>query len=181
LIVVLSATAAVLYRAAARALLPSIATLDLYGNMLKLVLYPIAALRCTETISYHLLAGYDPIAVIAGLAGKDVAARLAIRELVRLRYISTPATFDEQMAAAISEYKQTRIDMIESFCSEHDIPIAGWQLAPSADDMECITYCPCCRAQYRIAEGTCVDCRNVMLQPLRKAVAGDSGQRWASR
>jgi len=163
----LSVTAAFWYRRAAQVLLPSTPRLDIYGNMVKLVFYPISSLRCAEIISYHLLSIYDPIAVAAAVCGPDDAARLAVREMVRLQYGSDPSAFEDQTCAAIAEYQQSRLRLIESFCAEQDIPIGDWRSAPSAESAECLTYCPSCGVQYRLAEGVCTDCTSVVLQPVK--------------
>jgi hypothetical protein len=164
--ILLSVAAAFFYRRAVTVLLPSTPKLDIYGNMAKLILYPISSLRCAEVVSYHILSTYDPIAVAAAVCEPDDAARIAVREMVRLLYGSAPRALEDQTCAAIVEYRESRLRLIEWFCSEHNIPIGDWRSAPSAEDPGCLSYCPSCGVQYRFEEGVCGDCTGIVLQPL---------------
>jgi hypothetical protein len=61
LVVTASVSSAVLYFRKAQILSPEISTVVLYGNAVKLSLYPISALRAVELLSYRVLSSYDPI------------------------------------------------------------------------------------------------------------------------
>jgi hypothetical protein len=165
-VILLSVLAAVWYHRAARRLLPFTPKVDLYGNIVRLVLFPISTLRCTDLISYRLLSIYDPIAVAMVLRGKDDAGKLATREMLALRYGSASA-LDEPACAAITEYRQVRLSLLERFCSQRQLPVASWDSQPNADNPSCLTYCPCCGVQYMLSEGFCADCADIVLQPLK--------------
>ncbi len=164
-VVFLSIVVAIHYYRAVRVLMPDLPKVDLYGNIAKLLLYPISMLRCTELLSYRFLMDYDPIAVATVLCTKEDAAKLAIREMVTLQYASSPSV-ENSINNSIKEYRQARLTLIESFCCQQNIPIDSWNSPPNPE-ADSVTYCPACCVQYSLSEGVCVDCTDIVLQPLK--------------
>jgi hypothetical protein len=162
----LSICCAVLCQKKARLLNPQAPTLDLYVKIAKLVLYPIAATRCMDLLSYDFLSAFDPVAVAAVLCGKEQAARLAAKEWVVLRYTTVPAEADAASIEAIDEYRAARLHLLESFSAQHGLPLRAITEPPAPSDGRCKTYCPCCGAQYTLSDGLCTGCPNMVLQPL---------------
>jgi hypothetical protein len=165
-VVLFAIVVVVYYHRAARVLMPALPKVDLYGNMAKLLLYPISTLRSTELLSYHFLKDYDPIAVAAVLCTKEDAARLAVTEMVNLQYASGPSAGDS-ICTALKEHRQSRLALIQSFCAQQNISIDFWNSPPNPESKDSLTYCPACGVQYRLSEGVCVDCKNILLQPLK--------------
>jgi hypothetical protein len=116
LVIFLTISSAFLYRRAALLMRPPIPKTDLYGNFVKLLLYPLSILRCVELISYQLLSIYDPVAITAVLCGKDEAAKLAAKEIAVLRYSAGPSDTDNMTLECVREYRRSRIALLESFC-----------------------------------------------------------------
>jgi hypothetical protein len=144
-------------------------SLDLYGNVARLVLYPISAIRCMDLLSRSSLAAFDPIAVTTVLCGREQGARLAARELVILRYSLAPQEVDTDSRMAIAEYRVARLHLLESFITQQGLLVQAFVDPPAQPDGVCETYCPVCRAQFKLSEGVCPDCPNILLQPLHRA------------
>ena len=145
---------------------PGTNRLVLCGNVAKFVFYPFSAIRCMDLVLRDSLAAFDPIAVTAVLCGRDVAAHLAAYELVTLRFSTTPQ--EVGAGSAIGEYRVARLRLLESFIAQHDLAVQALIDAPARTDDTCETYCPVCRAQYRLASGVCPDCPDMPLQPLNQ-------------
>lgn len=161
-----SACVAALYQRNARLINPGITAMDLYGNVTKFVLYPISAIRCMDYISRDTLAAFDPIAVTALLCGHERSACLAARELTSLRYGIAPQDADLAVRSAISEYRAARRQLVESFAAQLKLPVQAFMDPPAQSDKASKTYCPICRAQFRLSEGVCPDCPDVLLHSL---------------
>jgi hypothetical protein len=158
---------AALYRRSAGPIAPGATALDLYGNLVKLVLYPIAAIRCMDLLSRDSLAAFDPIAVTALLCDREQAAHLAARELVILRFSLPPQEVNTDSKLAIAEYRAARLQLLESFVAQQGLPVQAFIDPPAQTDETCKTYCPVCGAQFKRATGVCSDCPSILLQPLR--------------
>jgi hypothetical protein len=152
----LSVAAAVLYNGVAAQ--SALSRLDRYGNLVKLLLYPVSVIRSVDLLSFDLLAGYDPIAAVAALAGKEPAAALLEKETIALRYRVRPSGEEERAKA--------RLALLEQFAKKHQLPTLGCAEAPAPADPQCRTYCPNCGTQYRLPSGFCADCADILLQPL---------------
>jgi hypothetical protein len=162
----LSVCAAALYQRNAKLIFPTTTILDLYGKVMKFVLYPISAIRCMDCLSRDAMAAFDPIAVTALLCGHERSACLAARELIILRCGIAPQNLDFTAGPAITEYRAARHQLLESFATQLKLPVQAFMDPPVQADNACKTYCPVCRAQFRLSEGVCPDCPDVFLQVL---------------
>jgi hypothetical protein len=165
---------AALYWRSAKLIAPSATALDLYGNAIKVALFPIAAIRCMDLLSRDCLAAFDPIAVTTVLCGREQAACLAAREMVILR-CGTPQELGTTSRVMIAEYRAARLQLLESFVAQQGLPVQAFIDPPSQTDETCETYCPACGAQFRRADGVCPDCPNILLQPLHTLKCLQSG------
>jgi hypothetical protein len=139
--------------------------LNHYGDLAKLVLYPVSGMRATELVSFETLSVFDPAAVVAAFGHAETAARLAATEIVSLRYRTEDAA-DAQLHRARQEYSETRCALLESYCSENSLPLEQFLAPPPPIEAGSLSYCPTCRAQYRIRTGHCTDCPDIELQAL---------------
>jgi hypothetical protein len=167
-----SACVAALYQRNARLINPEMTAMDLYGNVTRFVLYPISAIRCMDYISRDTLAAFDPIAVTALLCGHERSARLAAMELTSLRYGIAPQDVELAVRSAISEYRAARRQLLEYFAVQLKLPVKAFMDPPVRSDKASKTYCPICRAQFRLSEGVCPDCPDVLLHALGDQNAG---------
>jgi hypothetical protein len=119
-----------------------------------------------DLLSRDSLAAFDPIAVMTLLCGREQAARLAARELVILRCSAPPREVNTDSKLAIAEYRAARLQLLEWFITQQGLPVRALIDPPHQTDETCETYCPVCGAQFRLSEGVCPDCPDVLLQPL---------------
>jgi len=137
-------------------------SLDVYGNAVRLMLYPFSAIRCADLLTRNSLAAFDPIAVATALCSPEKAARLALTEIAILRYGVLPQESD------IAEYRAARLELLDSFVKKQGLPVQEL-IGPRQAETCCQTYCPACAAQFRLVEGVCPDCRDIVLQPLQSS------------
>jgi hypothetical protein len=165
---------AVLYFRTAKRLFPDGSRVDLYGNTVKLLLYPIASMRSVDLLSAHLMSAYDPIAVLTAFDRSADAARLLAEEVTKLRYRAIAENLDETEARAIRDYRMRRLKRLEQFGAHYKLPF--WTLLqPRPAEPGCLSYCPLCKTQYKVSSGACSDCRDMILQPI-DAAAGKHGR-----
>jgi len=177
-VVVCSAGCAVLYHRAATALPPpTLSKISLWGKCTKLVLYPVAALRCVDLLTSDVLRRYDPIAVTTVLCGKEDGAKLLASEMVHLRFRAIDSCSDGACHQAMEEYRCVRMQLLELFAIDQGFSLSDLAERPPAAHHGARTYCPGCRAQYRLPEGLCTDCSGMILQPLAKSRETAAGGR----
>lgn len=169
LLLALGTAAAILYGRAAAAQLPWFSRWQRLGIQVKLILYPVATLRLPQLLCWECLSGFDPVAVLATLAGSWPAAEMAAGELLTLRYQSEAETVDEAHREERQQYREARRQALERFSGEQSLPLEVILRPPDRSQSDARTYCPLCRSQYLIAGGACTDCPDVVLQPLSAA------------
>ena len=79
-------------------------------------------------------------------------------ELTSLRYGIAPKDVGFAVRSAISEYRAARRQLLESFAVQLKLPVKAFTDPPVRSDNASKTYCPICRAQFRLSEGVCPDC-----------------------
>jgi len=165
-VLLVSMCIAALYRRNAKSITPDMTIPDLYGNVARFVLYPISAIRCMDLLSRDSLAAFDPIAVTTVLCSSEEGARLAAREVIILRCGVMPEDMDSDSRAVLAAYRAARLRLLESFIARQALPMQPFTDPPKRCDETCETYCPACGVQFRLLEGICPDCQNIVLQPL---------------
>jgi hypothetical protein len=156
----ISLFSALFYKRAGQRLHLRRSKLDYYGNFVKLLLYPIAAIRVMDLVSYDLLEPYDPILCVATIGSKRAASRLAAKEYLNLKHRAPPDS------PALQAYRGARLAALERMDQREKLGLSNLIHPPAAMDARSRSYCPHCGAQYYQQQGICTDCPEILLQPL---------------
>lgn len=125
-----------------------------FQHLFTIALSPFAAIRAIDHLAGDLLENFHPVAVgFALLAEKDFL-KFAEMQLRMTKFIAHDLILEKS---------------ITGFLSSQKIDSQGLLKAPTAEDDRSRTYCPACLTQYVLEQGTCRDCDEVILEPLRPA------------
>lgn len=110
-------------------------------------LSPIAAIRASDALAHHLLAGFHPLAAAGAILPEKEFHRFAAEQLRLNRY---------------GEYFDKRFQQMLQQQMEQAIRKRGVKpeelLRPPEPDPGCVVFCPRCLAQYTKPREECVDC-----------------------
>lgn len=111
------------------------------------LLSPIAAIRASDALAHHLLAGFHPLAAAGAILPEKEFRRFAGEQLRVNRY---------------GDYLDKRFQQMVQQQMEQAIRRKGLNpeelLRPPEPDPGCAVYCPRCLAQYTKPREDCVDC-----------------------
>jgi hypothetical protein len=157
----LSAGTSALFHRAHRELHPQRGA-DRFSGLMKMILYPPAAIRVWDILTAPLLAGYHPLMVGRLLLGSDDFQTFAGRWVRAMRYpiVTGPAARGAADPEAWGAAQRTVA--MEFLARETDIT-ADWFAPPKADGA--VAWCPRCQATFTQDAGDCPDCPGVGLRP----------------
>lgn len=175
----------VTFVAAHRRLLPN-ERLERWKAAAVMLFAPTAAIRAPDAISRHVLADADPAAAAAALLDDDRFAAFAGRVLRDLRY-PLPDKSDAGNgggakngdggadaaagagAAAAAAFRARLAALVEQLARGRGVDVSAWATAPAPSDPDHQSFCPRCRTEYVVEQGTCRDCGDLPLEPLTPA------------
>ena len=123
-----------------------------FQHLFTIALSPFAAIRAIDHLAGDLLEDFHPVAVAFALLGEKDFLRFAERELRRAKFIARDLILEKSITGFLSAQKFDPQRLLKP---------------PIAEGGRSRTYCPACLTQYVLEEGTCFDCGEVPLEPLR--------------
>lgn len=141
-----------------------------WKSLVTMMFAPTAVIRATDSISWNLLSGRDPVAVGAALMDDRTFAEFATRTLRDLRrplplsihsteITPTGSTEHESLAA---EFRAKIAVQVMKLMEKRGVAVEASELdAPSEPTLR--SYCPRCRLEYLVESGTCRDCGEMKL------------------
>ena len=142
---------------------PHIGRLQRWTGILHIVLYPLSAMRCADTLSLKLLQGYDVAAVSFVLGGFALAGH-AVRKSWAMVPVPGMDLEDMEAVAALIEYRTLHLDALRKFLTGIGSSLEATLGPPAPQSADCRSYCPRCFAQYQLEDGPCSDCAGVRLR-----------------
>lgn len=123
-----------------------------FQHLFTLALSPFAAIRAIDHLAGDLLEDFHPVAVAFALLAEKDFLKFAERELRRAKFIARDLILEKSITGFLSAQKFDSQRLLKP---------------PLAEDGRSRTYCPACLTQYVLEGGTCLDCGEVPLEPLR--------------
>src|SRR5262249_32670300 len=147
------------YSGAHRAIFPDRAG-ERRKHLAMMVVSPPAAVRAHDTMGRELLADMNPLAAASVLLAPEPLRQFVLRVIADLEHPREPIcpTVDELARATESWFRERQLSLSRDFATSQGLEPANLLVAPSAEDSDCHTYCPRCRTQYVVREGTCEAC-----------------------
>ncbi len=132
--------------------------LEKIGIVAKIALYPIATILTVETLSLAILKEFHPVVVAIELNAKNW------RKLAEIswRAANYPRPSDD-FAAKLDERT-----FLEQFLESHQVRVNQLRKDPQQREAGALSYCPRCLTQFRLLEGTCMDCEGIPLAVFRE-------------
>ena len=157
---------AILFRRAHQALYPG-ADEERFKPFLTMLLAPPTAIRAPDLLARHRLEHAHALAVARLLCRPRTFRTFARRLLLDLRYPLFPVcpTNDPDAVAAEEWFRAAQQKAIEQFLQRADLDPNELTAPPRPAEQANQSYCPRCRAQFVIRDGTCADCGGRPLQP----------------
>lgn len=165
---VLTFATAFLFRRAHKHFYPRIET-ERFTYMLMQMFAPATAIRARDVLSRNLLEGYHPLAIAWMLLPANKFPALAREWLIDLTYSARDNAAASGLAGrsvsndilAFDHNREQRI--VLKFLKANGLSPEQLLAPPARMDTECLSYCPRCRAQFRIKQGVCSDCGGLQL------------------
>jgi hypothetical protein len=128
-----------------------------------LFLSPAGAMRSSEVLLRHSMATFHPLAVAAALCTKERFTALARPTLLAVEHPKPGELPSEPEARRIDEwFRKKHLKRLTALVRRMEIDLDEL-LEPPKPLYDSHSYCPRCRNQYVLAEGTCKDCGGVTL------------------
>jgi hypothetical protein len=128
-----------------------------------LLLSPAGAMRSSEVLLRNGLAAYHPLAVAAALCTKDRLAELARPILLAVEHPKPGELPGEPEARRVDEWHRKKLlKRLIALVRRAEIDLEEL-LRPPEPLYDSHSYCPRCRNQYVLAEGSCTDCGGLPL------------------
>ena len=123
-----------------------------------LLLSPAGAMRSSEVLLRSGLAAYHPLAVAAALCTKDRLAALARPILLAVEHPKPGELPSEPAARRVDEwFRKKLLKRLIALVRRAEINFEEL-LRPPEPFYDSHSYCPRCRSQYVLTEGSCTDC-----------------------
>jgi hypothetical protein len=135
---------------------------------LTMLLAPPTAIRAHDLLGRHLLESFHPLAVAQVLCRPAEFERLATRALLDLHYPLQLEAWKAapRVAAALDWFRQVLQQGSEKLLHRAGLEPSKLLQPPARTERANQTFCPRCRAQFIVAQGTCEECGGRSLQPL---------------
>jgi hypothetical protein len=127
------------------------------------LLSPAAAMRAAEVLIRDGLVEFHPLAVAAAISTKDRLAALARPALLDLEHPRPDELPEEPAAARIDEwFRKKLLKRLVALLRRAEVDPDDLRRPPEPLG-DSRSYCPRCRNQYVMSEGTCTDCGGLPL------------------
>lgn len=147
---------------------------DRFTQLVRMLLFPPAALRACDAVSVNLLHNCHPIAAAFVLCTREQFSRFARKLILDLQFPINRAHLTTEQEAVADWHRQRQLRLIQTFLKDQGIEMEKLLEKPAfltdADDV-IQAYCPRCRTPYIIPHGTCSDCWGVTLTPIHSSPA----------
>jgi hypothetical protein len=157
-------TVTVLYWRAHKALVPAAAEERFTWALTMLLAVP-TAMRAHDLLLLRAFEHFHPLALGSTLLSPQNFESLARALFWDLHYPIEPlcpsGTPNAQAAVAWSH--ATWRKTVDAFLQERGLPLERWLAPPTPTEPAHRSYCPRCRTQFVLAEGTCADCGGLQL------------------
>lgn len=141
---------------------------DRLTDVVKMILFPPAAIRAADRLNAEALSPFNPLVTAALLSPQDTAAFVESW----LRDLAHPLRqeLNDPPAVAIAAwYAARQLEQALAFVKRHDPPRAeAFSAAPEPAGASA-TYCPRCGEQFALEAGECPDCPGVELVPFTRS------------
>lgn len=140
------------------------------GLLIRILLYPPAAVRAVDSFGLNALAQYHPVALAGVVCRPPLFADFASKVLRHLTYplaADTPAG-SEVGAEALAWYREILREKVAACLLSHGIERTAALTWGLAIDQVGTSYCPRCLIVYDGDRGECSDCAGIRLKPLRE-------------
>ncbi len=136
-----------------------------FMHLLHMGLFPPAAIRARDALSFHLLAPYHPLAVASLLCDEKGFRQLARQWVLDLRNPLRLQPLGDELEEADRDYRQWMLKQIETLPAKKQITLEELIQPPTPADSDdnFNAYCPRCFCQYTAETETCEDCTGVPL------------------
>jgi hypothetical protein len=140
---------------------------SLVKQVLMILIWPANAIHARNALFRSLLSAYHPLAVARVLCPPARFAEFARHVLLDLRHPMPPVCPTDDPAAVQTEnwFREKLTAALAAVVQKASLDAEALCRPPAPEATECRTYCPRCRGQYVLAEGTCSTC-SLPLQPL---------------
>jgi hypothetical protein len=129
---------------------------DLFNVMVPLLLFPPATIRACDRLSTHFLKDFHPMLLAYKFATPEQFRHFAGPYLRDLKFPLHSKPSADDTLRELGEFLKKRGMSLEEFIEPG-----------SPENEESGSYCPRCLEEYLRSEGTCSDCPEVRLQPLK--------------
>lgn len=145
------------------------------GRLLRLFLYPFAAVRALDDLSVRLFEEFNILACASLLCNHESFKDIAGKILRDLHYPVIPVCPTDNPDAKATEewYRKEYTDIVEQFVSSNGIELKDLSKPEMDLKDESGSYCPRCLTLYSMESGVCPDCIGVTLKPISSNMLGN--------
>jgi hypothetical protein len=136
-----------------RSLFPGL-TAVLFEQVASCAIYPPGLLRALQDMKHQVLGRFHPAVVAAARLPEEDRKRFLRSELGRVDLGASRQRGGRESFGLATLEREALEDLIEASGESRETLLAP----PAHDDPHALTYCPICLDDYRVAQGTCVDC-----------------------
>jgi hypothetical protein len=124
---------------------------ELVQALVEVLLYPPALLRSLQKLRSEAIGRHHPAVLALDLLPEDAAREFLRRELVRV---------EQGLGEGTGRWLgEVELDALEKLAAESGTSRAELLAPPLQRDLQAVSYCPSCLAEYRRPDGYCSDCR----------------------
>lgn len=127
---------------------------ELVEQIVSCAIYPPGLLRALQDMKHQRLGRFHPAAVAAVQLPKEELTSFLRSELGRVE-LAAAGDRDDPEALGLGSLERDALHELIEACGESRETLRA---PPAHEDPFALTYCPICLADYRVAEGSCVDC-----------------------
>ncbi len=134
-------------------------------HIVRLILWPLSAIRAADPTAHSLLSRFHPVAVALALCPRSAAVEF-IRKILRdLRHPISP-DLDGGLARSIErDWRDQLIRVVGEKASNAGMGEMEGERSPSVSDPSMVSYCPRCHARFTSPLADCPDCPGVSPVP----------------
>lgn len=129
-----------------------------WSAVVRMALFPPAAIRCNDALSADLLSRFHPVAVATTLSDSATFRNLASEHLRRMRFPKGVYFSDKQVSEHDAEYREIAGKKLERIVKSKNLEIESLLGPPVRDSISSLSYCPRCWIQYMTSSGSCSEC-----------------------
>jgi hypothetical protein len=129
-----------------------------WNAVVRMTLFPPAAIRSNDALSADLLSRFHPVAIAMALTDSATFKNLASEHLRRARFPKGGHALEEDVSQHDAEHREIAGEQIERMLKYKDLDIQSLLEPPVPDSASSLSYCPRCLTQYTISGGSCSEC-----------------------